>query len=124
MTETTNADRLRIGPDAVVWVVSTSIEETALLDPLPEGTVTVDEPADAMDAVVLFADARERLVSALDEVLPRAGSTPLIWIVRPAHAHLDIDTGSIAALVGEYGWHPVADVVLDDTWAAVRLAPA
>jgi len=124
MTETTNAEQLRIRPEAVVWVVATSIEETALLDPLPQGAVTVDEPVENMDAVVLFAESHEQLVTALDEVLPRVGSTPVIWVVRPAQGHLDIGRDAIATLVGEYGWRPADDTILDETWAAVRLVPA
>ncbi len=42
MTETSIADKLRITEGYVVWVIGQSVEETALLDPLPEGAVAIE----------------------------------------------------------------------------------
>ena len=121
MTESTHAEKLGITEGSVVWLVADSVEETALLDPLPADVETVDEPVDRMDAAVLVADNRIVLQHRLDEVLPSLGSTPVAWISYPAGNRRELDRDALVALVGEYGWGLGPEVRLDETWAAVRL---
>jgi hypothetical protein len=121
VTAFTHAETLGITEDSVVWVVADSVEETALLDPLPAGVETVDEPVDGMDAAVLLTETRIGLQHRLDEVLPSLGSTPVAWISYPVGNPRELDRDAIGALVGEYGWGLGPEVRLDETWAAVRL---
>lgn len=121
MTERTHAQTLGITEGSLVWVVADSVEETALLDPLPADVETVDEPVDGMDAAVLLADNRIGLQHRLDEVLPALGSTPVAWISYPVSNPRELDREAIQTLVGEYGWGLGPEVLLDETWAAVRL---
>jgi hypothetical protein len=121
MTESTHAETLGITAGSVVWVVADSVEERALLDPLPPGTETVDEPIDGMDAAVLLAENFDTLQARLDEVLPALGSTPVAWISYPSGNPRELDRDAITTLVGEYGWGLGPVVRLDETWAAVRL---
>lgn len=120
MTETTHAETLGITEDSIVWVIADSVEETALLDPLPPGAETVDEPMDGMDAAVLLADDLASLEVRLDEVLPSLGSTPVAWISFPSGAR-ELDRDALIPLVGEYGWGVGPEIRLDETWSAVRL---
>ena len=121
MTESTHAETLGITEGSIVWVIADSVEETALLDPLPDGAETVDEPIDGMDAALLLADNLEALEVRLDEVLPSLGSTPVAWISFPTgHPH-ELDRDALILLVGEYGWSVGPEVRLDETWSAVRL---
>ena len=121
MTETTHAETLGITEGSIVWVIADSVEETALLDPLPAGAETVDEPIDGMDAALLLADNLASLEVQLDEVLPALGSTPVAWISFPSgHPH-ELDRDALVPLVGEYGWGVGPEVRLDETWSAVRL---
>ena len=121
MTEPTHAETLGITEGSVVWVVADSVEETALLDPLPDGARTVDEPRDRMDAAVLLIDNLASLENQLDEVLPSLGSTPVAWISYPSGNSREIDREALVSLVDEYGWALGPEVRLDETWAAVRL---
>jgi hypothetical protein len=123
VTESTLAETLGITAGSVVWVVADSIEETALLDPLPAGAETVAEPVDRMDAAVLVADNLAALQGRLDHVLPELGSTPVAWIAYPSGHPRELGREALVALVGEYGWRLSAEVQLDDTWSAVRLRP-
>jgi len=128
MTETTNAEKLHITDGFVVWVIGRTVEEIALLDPLPEGAETVeqrdeDEP-DIIDAAILFGDSRTELLDQLDEVLPQLGSIPVVWIAYPTVGRSSMDVETIAEMVAVYGWHPVESVSLDETWSAVRLLQA
>ena len=121
MTEPTHAETLGITEGSVVWVVADSVEETALLDPLPDGARTVDEPRDRMDAAVLLIDNLASLENQLDEVLPSLGSTPVAWISYPSGNPREIDRDALVSLVDEYGWALGPEVRLDETWIAVRL---
>jgi hypothetical protein len=123
VTEATLAETLGITEGSIVWVVADSIEETALLDPLPAGAETVAEPVDSMDAAVLVADNLAAVNSRLDEVLPELGSTPVAWIAYPSGHPRELDRDALVSLVGEYGWRLSAEVRLDETWSAVRLRP-
>jgi len=121
VTEATHAETLGITEGSIVWVVADSVEENALLDPLPPGAETVDEPIDGMDAAVLMADNLAALEVRLDEVLPALGSTPVAWISYPSRRPHGLDRDVLAPLVGEYGWALGPEVRLDETWSAVRL---
>lgn len=125
MTETTNAEKLRITDGFVVWVIGRTVEETALLDPLPEGVETVEErdedDPDTIDAAILFIDGRAQLVDHLDEVLPQLGSIPIVWICYPRDNRAELEPDSINDLVADYGWHAIEVISLDETWSAVRL---
>ena len=127
MTETTNAEKLHITDGFVVWVIGRTVEETSLLDPLPEGAETVehrDEDEPDIDAAILFVDNRAHLIDELDEVLPQLGSIPVVWISYPVGGRSDIDVEAIGELVADYGWHPVEETSLDESWSAVRLLQA
>ncbi len=124
MSDKTNAEKLRIRDDYVVWLISTNDEEGALLDPLPPGAELVDEAVDGMSAVILFVEDREYLTTQLDEILPQLGSTPVIWICYPESKRADVGRDSIAELVEEYGWQLSGFTTLDDLWSAVRLRQA
>lgn len=121
MSDQTNAEKLQIREDDIVWVISTNDEEAALLDPLPHGAETVDEPVDGLGAVIMFVEDRLALMTQLDEILPQLGSTPVIWIAFPKGNRSNINRDSIWELIGEYGWRLVSNVSLDDVWSAVRL---
>lgn len=128
MSETTNAEKLRITDGFVVWVVGRTVEETALLDPLPEGAEVVeqrdeDDP-ERIDAAIVFVESRAELVDDLDEVLPQLGSIPVVWISYPLGHRSDIDAEKVDELVEEFGWRAVENVSLDETWSAVRILQA
>ena len=124
MSESSNAEKLRISDGFVVWIIGSSIEELSVLDPLPEGVELVelraeDEP-ESIDAAIVFADDRTQLADSFDDVLPQLGSIPVVWISYP-YQNADIDEDAIQELTADYGWYAVESVVLDDTWAALRV---
>lgn len=126
------AEKLHItaGP---VWILGTSDEERALLDPLPDGVEVVvdrdlvleDEDASIVDsepmaAAVIVVDSMDTTAELLDDTLPRVGSVPLVWVVIPAEVNSD-EVARIEAMTGEFGWTPGERVDLDDGWSALRL---
>ncbi|GAA3515002.1 hypothetical protein GCM10022234_07450 [Aeromicrobium panaciterrae] len=132
MTDTSIAEKLRITEGYVVWVIGQSVEETALLDPLPEGAVAIerrtsddeDDEPDLIDGAVLFVESRAQLEDDLDEFLPQLGSIPVVWICFPVAGRTEIAAETIGQLVADYGWHTVENVPLDDAWSGVRLEQA
>jgi len=122
--DTTNAEKLRISDGFVVWIIGTSVEELSLLDPMPESAEMIEqrdeEEPESVDAAVLFADDRTQLADSFDDVLPQLGSIPVVWIAYPVRED-SIDEDSIQELTADYGWYAVESVVLDDTWAALRV---
>lgn len=128
MIETTNAEKLRIGDGFVVWVIGASVEETSLLDPLPEGTITIEQrseddedDAQNVDAALMITDNRSALLEDFDEVLPQLGSIPLVWITYPLSGHTDLREDTLQDLLSDYGWGAVESIALDETWAAMRI---
>ncbi len=117
-----------------VWLLGTTDEERALLDPLPAGVeivvdrdVMVDEDDDVshvgsepMAAAVIVVDAMSTTPELLDDTLPRVGSVPLVWIVLPAEI-TSADADQIEQMAREYGWSAAERVDLGDAWSAVRL---
>lgn len=125
MTETSNAEKLRIGDGFVVWIIGASVEETSLLDPMPEGAETIevrdeDEPEN-VDAAILITDNRTALADDFDEVLPQLGSIPIVWITYPVNGRSDLNEDALQDLIGDYGWMAVESIALDETWAAMRI---
>lgn len=140
MTETTNADKLRISEGFVVWVIGATVEETSLLDPLPEGAVTIERPDEdpdsdddrdddhqgeaqheRVDAAVLVSNDRAAVIDDFDEVLPQLGSIPIVWVTYPLAGRSDLDEDVLQDLLSDYGWHAVESIALDETWAAMRI---
>lgn len=131
MTETSIAEKLRITEGYVVWVIGRTVEETALLDPLPEGAVAIEQrndddedEADLIDGAILFVDSQVQLSDDLDEFLPQLGSIPVVWICYPVGGRTQIAVETIGDLVADYGWHTVEHVPLDEAWSGVRLEQA
>lgn len=121
MIESTNAEKLRIAVNDIIWVIATSEEESALLDPLPEGAEMVDEATDGMRVAILFVDDWDELLAEVDEVLPQLGSTPSVWISHRTDHRSTIEPAAISKLVEDYGWQCVDAVHLGVGWSAVRL---
>lgn len=116
---TAMADALGIVEGFRVRVVGDSVEETALLDPLPEGVETFDHHVHELDACLILTDHETALVDHLDEVLPHLGSVGLVWVIFPPS---ELDPEDVARVVSEYGWDVSHPVPLDETWSAARLA--
>jgi hypothetical protein len=124
MTEQSNAEKLRISDGSIVWIIGSTVEETSLLDPLPEGAEVVEQrddehDPDLVDAAIVFADDRLQLAEQFDETLPQLGSIPLVWVAWPAGT--DVGQETIQELLSDYGWAAVETVTLDETWSALRI---
>ena len=101
--------------------------KVALLDvpsDYPHAAESEEAHGEQADFVHLFvtdkAEFSRRFPAAASTV--RAGG--LFWLSYPKSGgkqKYDINRDSLWELVLPYGWHPVAQIALDETWSAIRL---
>jgi len=120
MTGTTLAEALLIRPGSRLWFSPT--EWLRILGPLPPGVRMTGEFAAATVAVVFVSNAasvrwflnQHRTVMALP---------PVVWMCYPAHGRPDLNRASLLTMLAGHYLHPVTEVAIDATWAAMRLRP-
>lgn len=79
-----------------------------------------------VDFVHLFVDSQAAFAEFFDNAAQAAKSDSLFWLSYPKSSgkqRYDINRDSLWDLVLPRGWHPVAQVSLDDNWSAIRLRP-
>jgi hypothetical protein len=120
----TTAEKLQIKPNTELLFGTSTPEQRALLDPLPEGvTVAIGIDRDTDGVVMLFAHNREDLETLLTETLPLLKSPTAIWIGYPKGNRSDINRDSIWKRAEQSGWTLNANISLSETWSSVRLKP-
>ena len=76
------------------------------------------------DFVHLFVTSKAELAERFAEAAEAVTDGGLLWLSYPKSTKTqkyDINRDSLWDLVIPYGWHPVAQVSLDDNWSAMRL---
>jgi hypothetical protein len=76
------------------------------------------------DFVHLFVTSKAELSERFTEAAEAVTEGGLLWVSYPKSTKTqkyDINRDSLWDLVIPLGWHPVAQVSLDDNWSAVRL---
>lgn len=145
MSEPTTAEKLGIEPNTLVWIIGDSIEETALLDPLPAGVETYEDDSDqaeenwsddtwtgtedhddvpepqkpsGIDSAFIAVSNSQEFHMRLDDVLPALGSVGRVWVIYPQD---ELSLIIVQNGVDEYGWNTGTPITLDETWSAVEL---
>ena len=81
---------------------------------------------DSVDFVHLFVDSQTAFAESFENAAQAAKADALFWLSYPKSSgkkRYDINRDSLWDLVLPRGWHPVAQVSLDDDWSAIRLRP-
>lgn len=121
----TVAEKLQVKPHLELLFGPSTVEQRALLDPLPDGVSVVDGvDRDTSGVVVMFAGSRAELDGLLTDVLPVLSAPKAIWIGYPKGNKADINRDSIWKRVEEFGWTLNGNISLSDTWSSVRLKRA
>lgn len=78
---------------------------------------------DAADAVLVFAVNESELRQYLTTLKTAMAASKLTWVAYPKAKQLntDINRDVVRNVVNQNGLDPVRQVVLDDTWSALRL---
>lgn len=99
-----------------------------LLEPLPEGVRVVESAdGDAVDAVLAFVRDRVELARTAPQALAALRPGGLLWLAYPKKS-----SGMKSDLTRDVGWEPlttagwegVAQIAVDEVWAATRFRPA
>lgn len=76
------------------------------------------------DFVHLFVTSKEEITERFANAAEAVADGGLFWLSYPKSSRkkkYDVNRDSLWDLVLPYGWHPVAQVSLDDAWSAIRL---
>jgi hypothetical protein len=120
VTEKTVADKLLIKPGTSLWLSDEA--RRGLLGPTPDGVELTSDPTTASTAIV-FADdsASVRRRFATDgTALLGSGS---LWVLYPKGNKADINRDSLWPILTEFGFRPISQVSVDETWSALRFRP-
>ena len=111
------AGKLLIKPGSTLWLSDGS--RAALLGPLPHGVALTSDPSSASTSIVIADDAasvRRRFATDGTALL---GSTNL-WVLYPKGNKADINRDSLWPILADFGFRPISQVSVDDTWSALR----
>jgi len=117
MADKTVAAKLLIKPGSTLWVSDEG--RRGLLGPLPDGFEPVGDPAKASTSIVIADDAasvRDRFATDGAALL---GSGNL-WILYPKGNKADINRDSLWPILADFGFRPISQISVDDTWSALR----
>jgi hypothetical protein len=126
MTTNKLAQKLQIRPGSTLALLHAPAGFAATLDPLPEGSALVAQPHGRYPLVLLFAQNQAELEARIAPALAALEHEAIFWVAYPkksskVKSDLNRDAGW-QALTG-HGYRPVAQIALDETWAAVRFKP-
>ena len=126
MADSPLTKRLLIKPGFRLRLIAPPEGYEAMLQPLPDGAAVVDATEQPTDFVQVFAadrDSFERLVPAAIVAVRPDG---ILWISYPkltSAAAGDLSRDVIWELSRPFGWHPVSQISIDETWSALRFRP-
>jgi hypothetical protein len=117
MADKTVADKLLIKPGTSLWVSDEA--RRSLLCPTPDGLDVTSDPSQASTAIVFADDAASvRRRFATDGTALLASGN--VWVLYPKGNKADINRDSLWPIVAEFGFRPISQVSVDDTWSALR----
>jgi hypothetical protein len=126
MTTNPLAQKLQIRPGSTLALLHAPAGFAEMLYPLPPGAALEAQPKGSYPLVLLFAQNQADLEARIVNALAALAADAILWVAYPkksskVKSDLNRDAGW-HALSGR-GYRPVAQIALDETWAAVRFKP-
>ena len=117
MADKSVAAKLLIKPGTSLWI--SDDDRRPLLGPMPDGIETSSDPSKASTAIVVADDAAsvQREFATSGTALLGSGN---LWVLYPKGNKADINRDSLWPILGEFGFRPISQVSVDDTWSALR----
>jgi len=109
--------KLKVKPDMTAMLLYTPQE-------YPSSSDFSDVKSDKAEFVHLFITSQTEFTERFTEAIKAVTEDGLLWVSYPKSGRknkYDINRDSLWGLVIPFGWHPVAQVSLDEQWSAVRL---
>ena len=117
MADKSVADKLLIKPGSTLWISDEGRSE--LLGALPDGVEPTGDPSKASTSIVIADDAasvRHRFATDGPALL---GSSNL-WVLYRKGNKADINRDSLWPVLADFGFRPISQISVDDTWSALR----
>lgn len=117
--------KLRLAPGLKAAVINPPLDYFALLGPLPEELVFLEDP-DELDFLHIFATHQSQLGELLPVSLPALKYDGLLWISYPkgsSEVETDLSRDLFWEFLQEYSLRPVAQVSVNEIWSALRFRP-
>jgi hypothetical protein len=125
------ARKLRLEPNHHVAILNAPQGYLESLAPAPPDVRTELEPSDELDVVQLFVNGVEELRSLGPAAIRAVRQDGLLWITYPKGGTTRgvtdlpatpwwVKTDVLGEITAETGYKPVAFVIIDDTWTALR----
>jgi hypothetical protein len=124
LTEKTPAQKLFIKEGFSIYSLHAPQDLAGLLGPLPAGTRLIDQPAEPVDAILLFADSRAVLEADLPRLKDWLKPDGLLWVAYhkgTSKVKTDINRDSIHRYAPSVGLDTVFQIAIDADWSALRL---
>lgn len=126
MAEKTLAQKLGIKPGYRLWLVNAPEGFAERLQPLPEGASLETTPGKNYDAALVFVRSKAEIDAHAPAAAGAIRFDGLLWFAYPKRAskiptdiHRDVGWDAL----DELGFRGIAQVAVDDTWAATRFRP-
>jgi len=114
------AQKLLIKPGTTVW--SSHPDRLPLIEPRPEGVLTVDGLDEATTALI-FADDEASVRAILATHRDHLVSPAQLWVAYPKANRTDINRDTLWPILAEHGLRPITQVAVDNVWSALRFRP-
>ena len=117
MADKSVADKLLIKQGTTLWISDEARSD--LLGPLPDGVETTSDPSNASTSIVIGddGDAVRRRLATDGTALLASGN---LWVLYPKGNKADINRDSLWPILADFGFRPISQVSVDDTWSALR----
>jgi hypothetical protein len=116
MADRSVAEKLQVKPGDKVGVLG----DATLLGLLPEGAASSPQLSGS-DVAIIFVASRADLLARYSSELPALAATRAVWFCyRKANA-ADLNRDTIIRESGAFGWRPISNIAVDETWSAVRV---
>ncbi|MDX2136668.1 MAG: hypothetical protein SF123_01115 [Chloroflexota bacterium] len=126
MSEKTLAQKLLVKPDQSLLILNAPDHYINALGTLPEGATVVYTTDGTYDAVHVFAFKKADLDTLSAAAIAAVKPGGILWIMYPKKSgaiKTDITRDIGWETIHAADWHGVTQILLDDTWSALRFRP-
>lgn len=120
------AKKLRLTPETRLLALNAPDSYLALLDGHVGSIATQAQAGETFDAAHVFVREKAQAQAALPTAIGVVRPGSVLWVMWPKQSSgvtTDLNRDSLAALAMTFGWGPVSNVSINETWSALRLRP-